>query len=37
MEEVGSFEVWGRVGGWISNLGRGVWFMERYPYGLGGF
>ena len=24
MDEGGSFKVWGRVGGWISKLGRGV-------------
>ena len=24
MEEVGSFKIWGRMGGWTSKLGRGV-------------
>ena len=40
VEEGGSFKVWGRVGGWISKLGRGVHgcgLCRGYSYGLGGF
>ena len=40
MKEGGSFKIWGRMGGLDLKTRKGsswMWFVERYPHGIGGF